>query len=112
MVGMPVALNVGDGLHVHMWRQLFSAGLPAAVTEEFLHMIERTAEGQHLDLAWVENGSIDVSEEEYLEMVRMKTAWYTDVTPLRLGALVLAEAPAAEVVTSGLDARAAVTILA
>jgi len=110
MVGMPVALNVGDGLHVHMWRQLFSAGLPAAVTEEFLHMIERTAEGQHLDLAWVENGRIDVSEEEYLEMVRLKTAWYTVVTPLRLGALVLGEAPAAEFIPAGLDLGAAFQI--
>src|SRR5699024_11771577 len=52
-VGMPVALNVGDGLHVHMWQHLLESGLPAGVTAEFLSTIARTARGQHLDLSWV-----------------------------------------------------------
>lgn len=86
-VGMPVALNVGDGLHVHMWQHLLRSGLPAPVTDEFLSTIARTARGQHLDLAWVAAGRFDVDAEEYLEMVKLKTAWYTVVTPLRLGAL-------------------------
>lgn len=90
-VGMPVALNVGDALHVCMWRTLHRAELPPGakgrVLEEFSWMILRTAEGQHLDLSWVQEGRFDISEENYLEMVTLKTALYTVVCPLRLGAL-------------------------
>ena len=109
-VGMPVALNVGDGLHVHMWRQLIEARLPPSVLREFLSTISRTAEGQHLDLAWVENGKLDVSEDEYLQMVRLKTAWYTVVTPLRLGALLLDLEPSPAFTVAGLDLGAAFQI--
>jgi len=94
-VGVPVALNVGDAMHVYMWQLLLS--LPAAparpggvdreaVLREFLWMIQRTAEGQHLDLSWVAQGRFDISEEDYLTMVTLKTAYYTVVCPLRLGA--------------------------
>lgn len=109
-VGMPVALNVGDGLHVHMWERLLTSQPPPAVISEFLRTIRLTAQGQHLDLAWVEGGRLDVSEAEYLEMVRLKTAWYTVVTPLRLGALLTGSEPAAEFTTAGLDLGAAFQI--
>ncbi len=110
LVGMPVALNIGDALHVHMWAHLLRSGVPAAVTEEFLDMISRTAEGQHLDLAWVEQGRLDVTEDEYLEMVRLKTAWYTVASPLRLGAATAGRHPAGEFATAGLDLGAAFQI--
>lgn len=109
-VGMPVALNVGDGLHVHMWRTLIEAPLPPVILSEFLATIAKTAEGQHLDLAWVANGRLDVSEAEYLQMVRLKTAWYTVVTPLRLGALLTGSEPAPEFTSAGLDLGAAFQI--
>src|SRR5699024_2136705 len=109
-VGMPVALNVGDGLHVHMWQHLLESGLPAGVTAEFLSTIARTARGQHLDLSWVAAGRFDVSAEEYLEMVRLKTAWYTVVTPLRLGALTGNLEPDAAFTEAGLQLGAAFQI--
>lgn len=91
LAGMPVALNVGDALHAYMWQLLYSTDhLPdaswRAVLAEFAWMIQRTAEGQHLDLSWVAQGRFDVSEDEYLAMVTLKTAYYTVVCPLRLGA--------------------------
>jgi geranylgeranyl diphosphate synthase type II len=92
LVGVPVAINVGDALHVCMWRLLHSDACLALprwreVIREFEAMILRTAEGQHLDLSWVAVERFDVSEAEYLTMVTLKTAYYTVIGPLRLGAL-------------------------
>ena len=91
LVGVPIALNVGDAMHVYMWEALIGLrrrpGFDAdAIRAEFLWMIHRTAEGQHLDLAWVADGRFDVGEAAYLAMVTRKTAAYTVVSPLRLGA--------------------------
>ena len=107
-VGMPVALNVGDALHVYMWRVLhhlegFSSDVQRQVFSEFEWMISRTAEGQHLDLSWVAKGTFDISEEDYLEMVTLKTAYYTVVCPLRLGALCAEMKPKARFVEAGID---------
>src|SRR5690606_4265475 len=92
LVGVPVALTVGDAMHVQMWRLLHglldrrtasdaagavTAAVVARVLEEFGSMVARTAAGQHLDLAWVAAGRFDVTEDEYLRMVTLKTAWYT-----------------------------------
>jgi geranylgeranyl diphosphate synthase, type II len=90
-VGVPVALNVGDAMHVHMWRMLLAlrsrTGFDAdAVRQEFVWMIERTAEGQHLDLAWIADERFAIGEADYLAMVRLKTSAYTVTSPLRLGA--------------------------
>lgn len=107
-VGMPVALNVGDALHVRMWRVLHGllGSTPAAarvVIEEFATMIERTAEGQHLDLAYVQEGRVAVSEGEYLDLVSRKTAGYTVVSPLRLGALLAGREPSSLLADAGLE---------
>lgn len=88
LAGMPVALNVGDALHVYMWRTLFGAQVRREqVLNEFTEMILRTAEGQHLDLSWVQAGRFNITEADYLRMVTLKTAHYTVASPLRLGAL-------------------------
>ena len=91
LVGVPIALNVGDAMHVFMWEALIGLrsrpGFDAdAIRSEFLWMIHRTAEGQHLDLTWVADDRFDVGEAAYLAMVTRKTAAYTVVSPLRLGA--------------------------
>lgn len=93
--GVPVAINVGDAMHVAMWRRLIEGDVAhrSDVLLEFLAMIERTAEGQHLDLAWVAAHRFDVDEDAYLDMVRRKTATYTVVSPLRLGALLAGRTP-------------------
>lgn len=102
LVGVPVAINVGDGLHVYMWDLLLrDKDLPRAVLAEFVHTIHRTAEGQHLDLSWVLDGRLDITEDEYLEMVRLKTALYTVVTPLRLGAICAGVQPGDQLAAAG-----------
>lgn len=107
-VGMPVALNVGDAMHMLMWRHLST--LPehptvrrAEALGEFTDMLLATATGQHLDLAWVATGRFDVSEADYLAMVTLKTAYYTVASPLRLGALCAGREAPREVREAALD---------
>lgn len=110
LVGTPIAINVGDALHVLMWQLLMS--LPAvsavgvdreAILHEFLSMILNTAEGQHLDLSWVAEGRFDIGEEDYLAMVTRKTAYYTVVCPLRLGAACAGMTPSPLFERGGVD---------
>lgn len=91
LVGVPVALNVGDAMHVYMWQALLGLRnsedfLADAIRGEFVRLIHRTSEGQHLDLTWVAEGRFDVGEDAYLRMVTLKTSWYTVIGPLRIGA--------------------------
>lgn len=65
-------------------------------------MIHRTAEGQHLDLWWVEHRAWTLREADYLQMVELKTAHYTVISPLRLGALAAGVPPAAAFTDAGL----------
>ncbi|CAN5767874.1 geranylgeranyl diphosphate synthase CrtE [soil metagenome] len=94
-VGMPIALNVGDALHVYMWSLLHGIEVErkGEVWAEFVTMIHRTAEGQHLDLSWVQQNRFDITEADYLEMVRLKSAFYTVVSPLKLGAICAGRTP-------------------
>jgi geranylgeranyl diphosphate synthase type II len=100
--GLPLALNAGDALHVYMWQVVYRSGVPGAF-EEFLEMIHQTAEGQHMDLAWVEHHRWDVTQTDYLELVKRKTARYTVVSPFRLGALAAGLEPDARLTQAGLD---------
>ena len=114
LVGMPLALNVGDALHVYMWDLLHRLATEAEhgdrLRREFLAMIHRTAEGQHLDLSWVSAGRFDVSADDYLRMVVLKTAWYTVITPLRLGARIGGVEPSEAFEIAGADLGAAFQI--
>jgi len=96
--GVPVALNVGDAMHVYMWQALLAmrgdGGFDAdAIRAEFVRVIHRTAEGQHLDLSWVAEGRFAVGEDAYLRMVTLKTSWYTVIGPLRMGAFAAGRRP-------------------
>lgn len=107
--GVPLAINAGDGLHVYMWEAVYRSGLAAAFGE-FLPMVHRTAEGQHLDLSWVERNEWNLNEQDYLRMVELKTAYYTVIYPLRLGALAAGYEPHSHFKAAGLALGAAFQI--
>ncbi len=100
--GVPLALNAGDALHVYMWQVIHQAGIPGSF-EEFLTMIHRTAEGQQIDLGWIDGNRWDIGEADYLDLVQRKTAYYTVVSPLRLGALAAGLQPDERLSLAGLD---------
>jgi len=93
LYSLPLALNAGDALHARMWGVLVEARVSYAVLEEFTRLVDRTAEGQHLEMTWMEGQRFDLTPADYLEMVGQKAAYYTAVAPLRLGALVAGVEP-------------------
>ncbi len=92
--GVPLALNAGDALAALATAKLVRAArtLPPPVAVSVLDGWERmnreTIEGQALDLGWQRDGVLDLDEEAYLAMCGKKTAWYTGVQPLAMGAAI------------------------
>ena len=92
--GEPLALNAGDALHARMWgslslnREILGPEKTIRVMEEFSRMVDKTTEGQHMELEWVAHKRWDLKESDYYEMCTKKTSWYTVAGPCRLGAIV------------------------
>ena len=91
--GTPVAINVGDALAVLAMQPLrdgtsLGTRLSQRVSDEFVHMLTRTIEGQATELGWREDNVVDLEPSDYLELIGQKTCWYTTVWPLRIGALI------------------------
>lgn len=92
--GIPMAINVGDALHCKMWEMLhrnteiLGHQLALKILSEFIQLSNQVVEGQHIELSWVHSNQWDLSEDDYLTMCIQKTAWYTCITPCRLGAII------------------------
>jgi geranylgeranyl diphosphate synthase, type II len=92
-VGIELAINAGDALHGKMWELLLTNStrlndhLTIRILSEFATMLNETTEGQQVELAWTVGNKWDISESDYFLMVTKKSAWYTCITPSRLGVL-------------------------
>jgi geranylgeranyl diphosphate synthase, type II len=91
--GLELALNAGDALTAIAVGQLGS-GLRRldrrradAIAHEFDRLVAETVEGQATELGWHVDGRTDLTAGDYLRMVTKKTAWYTAIGPVRIGAL-------------------------
>jgi geranylgeranyl diphosphate synthase, type II len=92
--GTPLALNAGDALAARAnatfvrAAQAFPPPLARALLEGWERMIHETLEGQATDLGWQRDNVVDMSIADYLDMCGKKTAWYTFIHPLAIGAIV------------------------
>ena len=92
-IGIPLAVNIGDALNALALRvaQSYASTLepvPAAMLgEELDHLLLESLEGQALELGWTRDNRCDLDVAGYLELVLKKTAWYSFVHPMRMGAL-------------------------
>lgn len=97
--GVPVAVNVGDGMLALAMRPLvdntrhLGAGRALAVLEVFVETARVSAEGQALELAWMRDGAWSLSDADYVRMVYKKTAAYSFVAPAVIGAVVAGAPP-------------------
>jgi geranylgeranyl pyrophosphate synthase len=93
-VGIPIAVNTGDAMNalaMRLFRRNVESLGPAAalrILDEVDHMLVECLEGQAVELGWVRDNDLTVQPEDYLRLVLKKTAWYSFIHPMRIGALV------------------------
>jgi geranylgeranyl pyrophosphate synthase/uncharacterized protein with NAD-binding domain and iron-sulfur cluster len=91
--GIPIAVNTGDSmtaLAMRFFRRTGERLGPVAairIFDEVDHMVVETLEGQAMELGWVRDNNLTVGADDYLRLVLKKTAWYSFIHPLRIGAL-------------------------
>lgn len=92
--GVPLAINAGDGLLMKAWemvlrnRTIVGDSRTLKLFKEFGQICLKAAEGQSIELEWISKGVWNITKEDYLEMIKRKTAWYTCIGPCRMGAIV------------------------
>ena len=91
--GLPIAVNVGDGMLAMAIQPLLDnierVGLGKALTilQIVSRMARETAEGQMIELDWVRSGDWTHDDAEYVRLVYKKSAWYSFVAPILVGAV-------------------------
>ena len=92
-VGVPIAVNTGDTMNALAMRLFRKSGErlgPATalrILDEVDHMLVETLEGQAMELGWVRDNDLTVAAGmTTLRLVLKKTAWYSFIHPLRIGA--------------------------
>ena len=92
--GVPIALNAGDALATLALRPLLDEAdrlgsrMTRAVFAEFQRTMERTVEGQAVEIGWRTDNVGNLTPVDYLDMILRKTCAYTTILPLRVGALI------------------------
>jgi len=96
--GIPIAVNVGDGMLALVMQPLLEnierVGLGKAlrILEIIARMARETAEGQMIELNWVRSARWDHVDSDYVRLVYKKTAWYSFLAPIMVGAVAAGQA--------------------
>ncbi len=92
--GLGIGVNVGNAtnlvaLHRLMAnRRVLGAEATWLVMRETEAMLKQSLEGQAIELGWIRNNVCALDTKDYLQMCLKKTAWYSFIYPLRVGALI------------------------
>lgn len=103
-LGLSVAVNVADGMFALALRALLlntetlGLGPSLEVLLTVGEMLQRTVEGQDLELGWIASNLVRFDDGEYRRryerMVELKTAIYSFVTPVDVAAIAAEASPA------------------
>jgi geranylgeranyl pyrophosphate synthase/uncharacterized protein with NAD-binding domain and iron-sulfur cluster len=92
-VGIPIAVNTGDAMNALAMRLFRRSGdslgpaVALRILDEVDHMLVESLEGQAAELGWVRDNDLTLGADDYLRLVLKKTAWYSFIHPMRIGAL-------------------------
>ncbi len=93
-VGEASAINVGDAMLALSLRplldnmRLLDLGRALQLLELVANMSIESAEGQAMELGWIRQARWDITPADYERMVEKKTAYYTFITPMLMGAII------------------------
>jgi geranylgeranyl diphosphate synthase, type II len=93
-IGMPLAVNLADAMcalaiyPIIENRDTLGGFMTHDILAEVLHMVTETAEGQAIELGWMRDNIVELTDSDYFRMTLKKTAWYTCIHPVRIGALI------------------------
>lgn len=90
--GTGLATNMGDLALTQVFEVVLAdnnleSERKVAVLNALVAMERHTLEGQALDLGWARDERWDITEADYIYMVKSKTAWYSAAYPLAIGAM-------------------------
>jgi len=91
--GVPIAVNVGDGMLALSMEplleniELVGLGRALRILQTIARMARESAEGQMMELDWVRRAHWTPSDRDYVRMVYKKTCWYTFLAPVLVGAI-------------------------
>ncbi len=91
--GVPIAINVGDGMLALCMEAILDGvetlgvGKTLRIYKIIAQMARETAEGQMMELQWVRGVDWSPTDRDYARMVYKKTAWYSFVAPMLIGAV-------------------------
>jgi geranylgeranyl diphosphate synthase, type II len=92
--GLPIAVNLADAMFALSIyplianRDVLGSQVAFEVMQEVLHLYIESSEGQAIELGWVRDNVVDLTDSDYFRMTLKKTAWYTCIHPCRIGALI------------------------
>ncbi len=76
--GIPMALNCSDALYTLLWKLLVNMDMEPSKLVELQKLyaasFKRVVDGQGVELSWIKEGRFDISEQEYLDMIKGKTS--------------------------------------
>ncbi len=97
--GIPIAVNVGDAMLSLSLQPLLDnverVGLGPAlrILRAVAKMTRLTVDGKAIELDWVRSNAWRLDDADYLNMVELKTSWYSFITPLQAGAIAAGAGP-------------------
>lgn len=91
--GVPAAVNVGDGILALSLTplldnvELLGVGKALRILQVVARMARESAEGQMMELDWIAAMNWEIEDRDYIRMVYKKSAWYSFITPVTVGAI-------------------------
>jgi len=77
MHGIPLAINAGDGMFVHVLKAISISKIPCEKKEKIMeymtHGFIQVLNGQGYELGWIQNNEWNLTEEDYFKMAIGKT---------------------------------------